>query len=235
VLWLLARLHPAFRKRAKQSVRAIDERFWLQEFARWEREWKPKLYATNRSLGDIDPTSLSDADLVAAGHRGLDEGQVMVTLTGASRATSAPARALGATADEPPASGSNPNRLETFARRVVLRPNSSTSTWPNSVIASPPVTTSPIARHVILEAGRRLVSSGALDELKHVFDTAINELVGLLKGRECPSAAELGIRHRDRFGGGALPPPLVLGCSDRRSVRHRRRNGVVSGHCSRCR
>ncbi|MFT4772851.1 MAG: phosphohistidine swiveling domain-containing protein, partial [Ilumatobacter sp.] len=68
-----------------------------------------------------------------------------------------------------------------------------------------------IARHVILEAGRRLVSSGALDELEHVFDTAINELVGLLEGRKYPLAAELGIRHRDRFAWGALTPPLVLG------------------------
>ena len=35
---------------AGAPLKAIDGRFWLQEFARWEREWKPKLNATNRRL-----------------------------------------------------------------------------------------------------------------------------------------------------------------------------------------
>ncbi len=65
VMWALTRLHPAFRRRAKQSVKAIDRQFWLQEFARWEREWKPKLQVTNRRLGDIDVTTLDDGELAA--------------------------------------------------------------------------------------------------------------------------------------------------------------------------
>jgi phosphohistidine swiveling domain-containing protein len=302
VLWLMTRLHPAFRKRAKQSVRAMDERFWLQEFARWEREWKPKLYATNRRLGDIDPTSLSDFDLaahlitvwrhvewaaslhfrlhtsdlapigrllVAAGNWGLDERQVMATLTGASPATSAPARALGAVADELARVAAEllDEYLAEFGNRVTtgydLRDrtlcelpevilasiqHSRTAELPGTVgdqafsalleqinesdraeftnlveeartlyglrDENGPLTVewpAGIARHVILEAGRRLVSSGVLDELEHVFDATINELVGLLEGHEYPLTAELGIRHRERFGWGALAAPLVLG------------------------
>ncbi len=65
VMWALTRLHPAFRRRAKQSVVAMDERFWLQEFDRWEREWKPQLQATNRQLGDVDVATLDDAELAA--------------------------------------------------------------------------------------------------------------------------------------------------------------------------
>ena len=65
VMWALTRLHPAFRRRAKQSVTAIDGRYWLQEFARWEREWKPKLQATNRRLGEIDVAALDDGELAA--------------------------------------------------------------------------------------------------------------------------------------------------------------------------
>jgi phosphohistidine swiveling domain-containing protein len=318
LLWLVTRLHPAFRKRAKQSVRAINERFWLQEFACWEREWKPELCATNRRLGDIDPTSLSDPDLaahlntvwrhvewaaslhfrlhtsdlapigrllVAAGNWGLDERKVMATLTGASPATSAPARALGAIADELARVGVEPESLgdvreasgvaaelldeylAEFGNRVTtgydLR-NRTLRELPEVILSSiqhsrtvePPLAVGDrafsalleqinesdraeftnlveeartlyglrdengpltvewpagIARHVILEAGRRLVSSGALDEHEHVFDAAINELVGLLEGSEYPLAAELGIRHRERFGWGALVAPLVLG------------------------
>jgi pyruvate,water dikinase len=318
VLWLVTRLHPAFRRRAKQSIRAIEERFWLQEFARWEREWKPKLYATNRRLGDIDPTSLADADLathlntvwrhvewaaalhfrlhtsdlapigrllVAAANWGLDERLVMATLAGASPATSAPARAVGAIADELARVGAEPETLRDvreasgvaaelleeylaeFGNRVTTGYDLRDRTLrelPEVILASiqhsrtavsadtagdhafsslleqidqshraeftnlvgeartlyglrdenGPLTVewpAGIARHVILEAGRRLVRIGALDELEHVFDATIGELVGLLGGSEYPLAAELGMRDRERFAWGALNAPLVLG------------------------
>jgi rifampicin phosphotransferase len=68
-----------------------------------------------------------------------------------------------------------------------------------------------IARHVILEAGRRLVDRGALDVLEHVFDAAITELGSLLEGAEYPLAAELGLRHQERVGWAALTAPLTLG------------------------
>lgn len=60
VLWLAARLHPAFRRRAKRSVEAMDGRYWMGEFARWEREWKPKLIATSHRLGAVEVAELSD-------------------------------------------------------------------------------------------------------------------------------------------------------------------------------
>jgi len=65
VMWVLTRLHPAFRRRAKRSVTAMDDQFWLQEFARWEGEWKPKLDDTNRRLGAIDVSALDDQALAA--------------------------------------------------------------------------------------------------------------------------------------------------------------------------
>ena len=50
---------------AGAPLKTIDERFWLQEFVRWERGWKPKLNVTNRRLGDVDATALSVAGLAA--------------------------------------------------------------------------------------------------------------------------------------------------------------------------
>lgn len=59
----VTRVHPAFRKRAKQSVKALEERLWLSEFERWEREWKPRLIGTNRAFGSVDPSRLGGEDL----------------------------------------------------------------------------------------------------------------------------------------------------------------------------
>lgn len=63
ILWLVTRLHPQFRKRAKRSVVALDERYWNAEFDRWEREWKPELIAANRRFASVDPSALNDAQL----------------------------------------------------------------------------------------------------------------------------------------------------------------------------
>lgn len=60
VIWLVARLHPEFRRRAKRSAEALDGRYWMEEFARWEREWKPKLIATSHRLGAVEVSELSD-------------------------------------------------------------------------------------------------------------------------------------------------------------------------------
>lgn len=65
VLKAVTRIHPAFRRRAKRSVRAIEERMWLGEFDRWEREWKPRLLDRNRALASVDVAELSDTDLAA--------------------------------------------------------------------------------------------------------------------------------------------------------------------------
>lgn len=47
-----------------------------------------------------------------------------------------------------------------------------------------------ITRHVILDIGLRLVTRGVLDELEHVVDVSITELIGLLKGSEYLLAAD---------------------------------------------
>ncbi|WP_162142065.1 PEP-utilizing enzyme [Ilumatobacter coccineus] len=60
VLWLAARLHPEFRRRTKRSGEALDGRYWMDEFARWEAEWKPELVATSRRLGAVEVAELAD-------------------------------------------------------------------------------------------------------------------------------------------------------------------------------
>lgn len=319
VLWLVTRLHPAFRRRAKQSAQAIDGKFWMKEFVRWEREWKPKLQATNRRLGEVSVAELSNADLakhldavwkhaawaaalhfrlhtsdlapigrllVAAEDWGLDPEEVMATLAGASPATSAPARALAAIRAELERVDSTPQTLKDvraaspdaadlldeylaeFGNRVTtgydLR-NRTLRELPDVVLASinaptvdldaaevagdrafsamssqlaeadraefaslveeartlyglrdenGPLTAewpAGIARHAVLEAGRRLKASDAIDDLEHIFDASIPEITGLLRDGEYPLAAELGIRCNERMSWEALEPPDRLG------------------------
>lgn len=63
VLWLATRLHPVFRRRAREAGRAIDERVWNDELARWVDEVRPGLVARTRALAEIDPATLDDAGL----------------------------------------------------------------------------------------------------------------------------------------------------------------------------
>jgi phosphohistidine swiveling domain-containing protein len=319
VLWLVTRLHPAFRRRARQSARAIDGKFWMTEFARWEREWKPELLATNRRLGEVPVADLSTEELadhldavwqhaasaaalhfrlhtsdlapigrllVASVDWGLDPHEVMMTLAGASPATSAPARALGEIRAELDRAGIVPETLAEvraasaeaavlldeylaeFGNRVTtgydLR-NRTLRELPDVVLSSikasvvdldgaqdagdlafaamsnqlaaadraefavlveeartlyglrdenGPLTAewpAGIARSVILEVGRRLVASGALDELEHVFDAGAEEITGLLRGDEHPLAAELAMRCNERMGWADLVAPVLLG------------------------
>ena len=319
VLWLVTRLHPRFRRRAKQSARAIDGKFWMSEFARWEREWKPELQATNRRLGEVPVADLSDADLakhldavwkhaawaaalhfrlhtsdlapigrllVAAEDWDLDAKEVMATLAGASPATSAPARALAAVRAELARVESLPQTLDDvrsaspeaaallsaylaeFGNRVTtgydLR-NRTLRELPDVVLASinasdvdldaaelagdrafsamssqlaeadraefaslveearmlyglrdenGPLTAewpAGIARYAVLEAGRRLQASGSIDDLEHIFDASIPEIVGLLRDGKYPLAAELKTRCDERMGWEALDAPDRLG------------------------
>ena len=73
VLWLLARLHPELRRRAKAAERTLAERPWLEDCRRWETEQRPALVAANRALQADDLAALDDDALVdhlrrAAGH-----------------------------------------------------------------------------------------------------------------------------------------------------------------------
>jgi pyruvate,water dikinase len=76
VLWLVSRLHPAFRREERQARESLTGKRWRDELARWEAEWKPALLATNRAFAAVDPTGLDDAHLadhLVAVHRHLHE------------------------------------------------------------------------------------------------------------------------------------------------------------------
>lgn len=63
VLWLATRLHPVFRRRAREAGRAIEERVWNDELARWVDEVRPGLIARTRALAEVDLATLDDAEL----------------------------------------------------------------------------------------------------------------------------------------------------------------------------
>jgi len=66
--WLMRTVfsvHPRLRKRARTAERALAERSWAGEAARWESTWKPELVATNRRLAAVDLAALAADDLAA--------------------------------------------------------------------------------------------------------------------------------------------------------------------------
>lgn len=69
VLWLVLRLHPAFRARIKRCKAAIRSRLDQQLIGRWINEWRPRLIDDIARLRAVDLSALSDEAL--AGH--LDE------------------------------------------------------------------------------------------------------------------------------------------------------------------
>jgi rifampicin phosphotransferase len=68
VLWLAARLHPAFRRRERLAKRLWQERPYLDVLAEWERSERMAWADRNRALQSIDVAALDDAGL--AGHLG---------------------------------------------------------------------------------------------------------------------------------------------------------------------
>lgn len=66
VLWLAARLHPAFRRAETTAKQSLADRFWMREHQRWVEEWRPRLEADCREFATVDPATLSDEAL--AGH-----------------------------------------------------------------------------------------------------------------------------------------------------------------------
>ena len=62
VLWLATRLHPAFRRREKQAVRATTERNYLGDVDHWNTE-REEWIAKNRALQSVDFAGLDDAGL----------------------------------------------------------------------------------------------------------------------------------------------------------------------------
>ena len=64
VLWLLARLHPELRRRAKTARRAIDQKVWHEDRLRWEQHDRAAMLAANRALQSEDLDRFDDDALV---------------------------------------------------------------------------------------------------------------------------------------------------------------------------
>lgn len=65
ILRLVARVHPAFRARAKQAEKTFRDRPSNEVASRWEREIRPRLRATNLDLQRVAPDGLPDDALQA--------------------------------------------------------------------------------------------------------------------------------------------------------------------------
>ena len=65
VLWLAARLHPAFRRQEKRAKHSFESKAWRGELQLWENEWKPALVNANLTFTDVDVAALDDRALAA--------------------------------------------------------------------------------------------------------------------------------------------------------------------------
>lgn len=63
VIWLMTRLHPKFRRRAKVARDAIDGRIWNDELEQWRTEHRPYLHQAAARLSAVDVTVLDNAAL----------------------------------------------------------------------------------------------------------------------------------------------------------------------------
>lgn len=64
VFKLLLKVHPELRARRRAAERALEERLWLGDLERWEREAKPAIVAENRANAARDQMALDDEELV---------------------------------------------------------------------------------------------------------------------------------------------------------------------------
>lgn len=65
LVWLMCRLHPAFRRRNRAARDALAERRWLADNRRWYEEQRPAWIDRNRALQQEDPGALPDDELAA--------------------------------------------------------------------------------------------------------------------------------------------------------------------------
>ncbi|MHB1488590.1 MAG: PEP-utilizing enzyme [Acidimicrobiales bacterium] len=64
-VWLLSRLHPAFRRRHKTAQRLLAQRPWREAFKHWQVDQAPGRRAANAALAAVDPARLDDGQLGA--------------------------------------------------------------------------------------------------------------------------------------------------------------------------
>lgn len=62
-IWLLARLHPEFRRRTRAAQRALDERPWRAVAEAWFASERAEWERRNEEIQRIDPADLDDASL----------------------------------------------------------------------------------------------------------------------------------------------------------------------------
>ncbi len=65
LVWLLLRLHPAFRRRTARCKETVRERLDRGLIERWYEEWRPRLITDIDRYRRIDMTSLSDEELAS--------------------------------------------------------------------------------------------------------------------------------------------------------------------------
>ena len=63
ILKVVARLHPAFRSRARAAIASQTQRPWVAVTERWEREIRPEIVAANLRYQAVDLHALTDAEL----------------------------------------------------------------------------------------------------------------------------------------------------------------------------
>jgi phosphohistidine swiveling domain-containing protein len=63
MVWLMARVHPAIRRRTRAARRTLAERPWRQASVRWFSSERAEWAQRNRSLQDVDPSLLNDDEL----------------------------------------------------------------------------------------------------------------------------------------------------------------------------
>lgn len=72
VLWILARVHPELRRRAKAARRALRGRIWIEDLERWQRTQRGDMLAAGRTLHAESVEQLDDAGLSDHLHRVLE-------------------------------------------------------------------------------------------------------------------------------------------------------------------
>jgi rifampicin phosphotransferase len=65
MVWLMCRLHPAFRRRNRAARAALSERRWCEDNERWYQEQRQEWIDRNRALQAEDPAALADDELAA--------------------------------------------------------------------------------------------------------------------------------------------------------------------------
>jgi rifampicin phosphotransferase len=66
VMWLVSRLHPELRRRAKTARHAWEAELWRSDVDSWFADERDRLIAANLEFQEVDPSALSDDEL--AGH-----------------------------------------------------------------------------------------------------------------------------------------------------------------------